>query len=85
MTDDTDPLGPFAERLGHRFARPALLERALTHRSAADPRQSQLDSNERLEFLGDRVLNLYAAERLMALDPDAREGAMSRRLASLGN
>ena len=41
-------------RLGHRFARPELLLQALTHRSAADPRRGQLDSNERLEFIGDR-------------------------------
>ena len=52
------------DRLGHRFANPALLTEALTHRSAADARGGQLDSNERLEFLGDRVLALLMAECL---------------------
>ena len=50
MTTGGD-LTVFAARLGHAFAQPELLLQALTHRSAADPRRSQLDSNERLEFL----------------------------------
>jgi ribonuclease-3 len=41
--------------------------------------------NERLEFLGDRVLGLLAAERLLAMDPDSREGVLSPRLANLVN
>ncbi len=57
-----EPEAEFQERIGHRFAQPALLTQALTHRSAADPRRAQLDSNERLEFLGDRVLALVIAE-----------------------
>ena len=73
------------ERLiGHEFHDRELLERALTHSSVGDGAKSVLH-NERLEFLGDRVLNLCAAERLMALDPDTREGELSRRLASLVN
>jgi len=71
-------------RIGHTFADRDLLERALTHASVGDGAR-EVRHNERLEFLGDRVLNLCAAERLMALDPDAREGEMSRRLASLVN
>lgn len=71
-------------RIGHTFADRDLLERALTHASVGDGARD-VRHNERLEFLGDRVLNLCAAERLMALDPDAREGEMSRRLASLVN
>jgi ribonuclease-3 len=71
-------------RIGHSFADRELLERALTHASVGDGAR-EVRHNERLEFLGDRVLNLCAAERLMALDPDAREGEMSRRLASLVN
>jgi ribonuclease-3 len=63
-------------RLGHRFADRALLERALTHASvgkgAAD--------NERLEFLGDRVLALIVAEALLASDPAAEAGPLSKRL-----
>ena len=71
-------------RIGHTFADRDLLERALTHASVGDGAR-EVRHNERLEFLGDRVLNLCAAERLMALDPDSREGEMSRRLASLVN
>ena len=71
-------------RIGHDFKDRDLLERALTHSSVGDGAKS-VRHNERLEFLGDRVLNLCAAERLMALDPDAREGELSRLLASLVN
>ena len=71
------------ERLGHRFADPALLTQALTHRSAADARGGQLDSNERLEFLGDRVLGLVMAEWLIERFPAEREGNLTRRLSSL--
>jgi ribonuclease-3 len=71
-------------RIGHTFTDRDLLERALTHASVGDGAR-EVRHNERLEFLGDRVLNLCAAERLMALDPDSREGEMSRRLASLVN
>ena len=71
-------------RIGHIFTDRDLLERALTHASVGDGAR-EVRHNERLEFLGDRVLNLCAAERLMALDPESREGEMSRRLASLVN
>lgn len=70
-------------RLGHVFADPALLAQALTHRSAADARIGQLDSNERLEFLGDRVLGLVMAEWLIERFPQEREGGLTRRLSSL--
>ncbi len=71
-------------RIGHQFADRDLLERALTHSSVGDGAKA-VRHNERLEFLGDRVLNLCAAERLMALDPETREGELSRLLASLVN
>jgi ribonuclease-3 len=71
-------------RVGHDFQDRDLLERALTHSSVGDGAKA-VRHNERLEFLGDRVLNLCAAERLMQLDPNAREGEMSRLLASLVN
>jgi ribonuclease-3 len=70
--------------IGHEFHDRELLERALTHSSVGDGARNVLH-NERLEFLGDRVLNLCAAERLMALDPEVREGELSRRLAALVN
>ena len=71
------------DRLGHHFANPALLTEALTHRSAADARGGQLDSNERLEFLGDRVLGLVMAEWLIERFPSEREGNLTRRLSSV--
>ncbi|WP_374297664.1 ribonuclease III [Sphingomonas sp.] len=71
------------DRLGHAFADPGLLEQALTHRSAADARGGQLDSNERLEFLGDRVLGLVMAEWLIERFPGEREGNLTRRLSAL--
>jgi ribonuclease-3 len=71
-------------RIGYRFNDRELLDRALTHASVGDGAK-EVRHNERLEFLGDRVLNLCAAERLMALDGEAREGEMSRLLASLVN
>ncbi|MCQ4161338.1 ribonuclease III [Roseomonas sp. GC11] len=73
----------FLARLGHAFRDPALLEQALTHRSAADPRRGMLDSNERLEFLGDRVLALVMAEWLSERFPSEREGALGKRLSVL--
>jgi ribonuclease-3 len=71
-------------RIGHAFQDRELLERALTHASVGDGART-VRHYERLEFLGDRVLNLLAAERLMALDSEAREGEMSRLLAGLVN
>ncbi len=58
--------------LAYEFRDPALLAAALTHRSASSR------NNERLEFLGDAVLNLVVAEQLYRLYPDASEGDMSR-------
>jgi len=67
--------------LGHRFARPQLLTEALTHRSAAGAKGH--GSNERLEFIGDRVLGLIVAEWLLEKFPNEREGALGLRLAAL--
>jgi ribonuclease-3 len=72
------PLAELADRLGHRFTRPDLLIEALTHPSKA----SGLD-NQRLEFLGDRVLGLVIAEALLAQDPAAKEGQLAPRLNAL--
>ena len=71
-------------RIGHDFADRDLFERALTHASVGDGAR-KVRHNERLEFLGDRVLGLLAAERLLALDPDSREGILSPLLAGLVN
>ncbi len=66
-----------AQRLGYSFRDPALLEAALTHRSAGRT------NYERLEFLGDAVLALAAAELVFASYPQADEGELSRFRASL--
>jgi ribonuclease-3 len=66
-----------AERISHRFGRPELLTQALTHRSAGAPH------NERLEFLGDALVNLFVAEALYTRWPKADEGALTRARAEL--
>ncbi len=73
-----DPLAAWALRsFGHAFADPRLCRLALTHRSAGG------DHNERLEFLGDSVLNCSVARLLYDAHPDADEGALSRLRATL--
>jgi len=76
------PLQAAEALLGHRFATPALLREALTHRSAARSGRGA-GSNERLEFVGDRVLGLVVAEWLAERFPHEQEGALGRRLAHL--
>lgn len=66
------------DTLGHVFSDPALLRRALTHASA-----DSAVSNERLEFLGDRVLGLVIAEKMHQLYPLEPEGVLTRRLHAL--
>ncbi|HLZ77683.1 ribonuclease III [Phenylobacterium sp.] len=70
------------QRLGHVFADRTLLEQALTHAGARDAAPS-LAHNQVLEFLGDRVLGLVAADALMRLGPQWREGELTRRHAAL--
>jgi ribonuclease III len=72
-------LSALEERIGHRFRDGALLSKALTHVSA----ETGLDSYQRLEFLGDRVLGLAVADGLFAALPGADEGDLSRRLSGL--
>lgn len=74
-------------RLGHAFRDPALLERALTHSSVGEGADKAAGKtprdNERMEFLGDRVLGLLVADRLHADFPEANEGELSSRLHAL--
>ena len=65
-------------KLGHRFKDVALVERALTHASVRGGKHERGD-NERLEFIGDRVLGLAIAEVLNLQYPDATEGELARR------
>lgn len=65
------------DRIGHRFADPALLAQALRHRSAGVPH------NERLEFLGDSIVNMLVAQTLFERWPKADEGALTRARSTL--
>jgi len=83
------------ERLGYSFASPVLLERALTHSSAVpelraalgdDPgKAAATEDNERLEFLGDAVLELLASEYLLSNFPEWTEGQLSKSRARMVN
>lgn len=72
-------------RTGHVFRDRTLLERALTHPSVLPRRRAAAESNQRLEFLGDAVLQLVLTETLFAEFPGEREGDLSRRRAALAN
>ena len=71
-----------AERVGYRFDDPALLALALVHRSAL---ARAGENNEKLEFLGDAVLDLAVSDLLMERFPRAAEGELSKRRAALVN
>ena len=70
----------FEGRIGHHFERPELLMRALTHSSVSSPTRQD---NQRLEFLGDRVLGLVMAEALLARDKSASEGKLAPQFNAL--
>ena len=73
-------LAAFGARLGHGFTDDALLVEALTHASLGSATRAD---NQRLEFLGDRVLGLVMAEALLAADPAATEGQLAPRFNAL--
>ena len=73
-------LKAFEQRIGHQFSDPALLIRAVTHASMSSANR---DDNQRLEFLGDRVLGLVMAEALLAQDTKASEGQLAPRFNAL--
>lgn len=73
-------LDVFQDRIGHRFTQPDLLLRAMTHSSIASDTRPD---NQRLEFLGDRVLGLVIAETLMDSDRTAEEGQLAPRFNAL--
>jgi ribonuclease-3 len=70
----------FEDRLGHQFADPSLLVRALTHASISTANR---EDNQRLEFLGDRVLGLTMAQAVLDHDPTATEGHLAPRFNAL--
>ena len=73
-------LRAFSARIEHDFDRPELLVQALTHASIASPTRPD---NQRLEFLGDRVLGLVMAEALVRADAQATEGQLAPRFNAL--
>lgn len=73
----TDEAADLCRRIDYRFSDPALLRASLTHRSVGS------GHNERLEFLGDGLLNFVIGDALYRLCPDAPEGDLSRLRASL--
>ena len=76
MQDSGEPCIESAEQaIGYRFQNTCLLVKALTHASITDAR---VDSNERLEFLGDSVLGLVTSERIFSLFPNLLEGEMTK-------
>lgn len=81
----SDALTQLQARIGHVFRDAALLERAVTHPSLLQDRPELGESNQRLEFLGDAVLQLVLTEALFTLFPTEREGVLTKRRAALCN
>jgi ribonuclease III len=73
-------LKAFSKRIGHDFKRTELLVQALTHSSLSSATRPD---NQRLEFLGDRVLGLVISEALLQADTSASEGLLAPRFNSL--
>ncbi len=73
----------FAARLGYSFRNPALLSVALTHPSLLQECPDLPEHNQRLEFLGDAVLQLVVTEALFTTYPAEREGPLSQRRAAI--
>jgi len=82
MNARTQAVEALQAHIGHAFADRELLERALTHASVGKG-AVEVRSNERLEFLGDRVLNLCVAEKIMQTCPDYTEGELSKLMSHL--
>ncbi len=71
------------EKLGYTFQDRGLLENALTHSSCANESRGRLQSNERLEFLGDSILGMVVADHLYRNHPDLPEGELTRTRSAL--
>ncbi|MGA3008119.1 MAG: ribonuclease III [Opitutaceae bacterium] len=79
----SSPLGALQARLTYEFRDTALLEQAVTHSSFLQDHPAAAESYQRLEFLGDAVLQLILTEALFRLFPGDREGSLSKRRAAL--
>ncbi|MDG2214121.1 MAG: ribonuclease III [Verrucomicrobiota bacterium] len=77
--------GPFQKRLGYTFKKPELLELALTHPSVSHELGEKMENNQRLEFLGDAVLQLIISAELYKRFPTRDEGSLSKARARLVN
>lgn len=85
MTDSASRLPSLAARLGHTFTHPALLQQALTHPGYANEHPADGDHYQRLEFLGDAVIQFVVTTALFHLRPTEREGELSRLRVALTN
>ena len=77
--------GPFQKRLGYTFKKPKLLKLALTHPSVSHELGEKMENNQRLEFLGDAVLQLIISAELYKRFPTRDEGSLSKSRARLVN
>jgi ribonuclease-3 len=77
------PLAALQQRIAHDFRDPALLECAVTHPSYRQGHPEARGGNQRLEFLGDAVLQLVLTQKLFETYPEEREGALTKRRAAL--
>ena len=73
----------FLDKHGIKYDDKALIEQAFIHSSYVNEHKSGLGNNERLEFMGDAVLQVYSAERLFKIEPPLPEGLMSTRRSNL--
>ena len=76
----------FQNQIGYQFSNPALLYQALTHKSYSNELKTEnISDNEKMEFLGDAVLDLVLSDQLMRLYVNDNEGQLSKKRASLVN
>jgi ribonuclease III len=84
LSPATDAKQGLLTHLGYVFSDPGLFEQALTHRSYVNENSGpHIQDNERLEFLGDAIIDFVVTEELFARFPDAREGRLSKLRAAL--
>lgn len=85
-SDEKKRLRIFEKKLGYKFKKPVLLKKGLTHKSFTNEKKlSPLEHNERLEFLGDAVLELAISHLLMETFADQPEGELSKLRAAIVN
>jgi len=85
MKPDPSKLRALEQTLGHEFADTALLQLAITHPSASGNQSKPSDDNQRMEFLGDAILQAVISEALYRLHPDKDEGHLTKARAGLVN